>query len=215
MHQTNDCYNRMSADEKGEKMGSRWITKVVSKDKTWTVVSTIAAMISAACAGYAVRQTHATWQQQLEGNRPYFALEKPGIRKTTGEEGRYEVVVPLENVGVRPASCLEFKLIVVRTTDTNEPEFVRDYSCANDIPAGQSPTPGGISVSFASPNVNKRYFVVSARYVDTVTRQTYVQSFYMTWTGLDEGKGQSSFAHAKRDEAERLAMNLKHLMWQR
>jgi len=193
-------------------MDSNWIIKTLSKNRTWTVVSAIAAMVSALCAAYAVQQTRATLQQQRDAGCPYFALENPHIEETSKGKNEYELKIPLKNVGVRPAARLQVRLIAVKQLDADKVDLQKDYSSFNDIPTGQSPTIRPMTITFQSLDTGKLYFVVRAKYDDPVTKQDSMQFFYMTWEGLREGKGSTGLAHANQDEAEALARKFKGLL---
>lgn len=67
-----------------------------------------------------------------------------------------------------------------------KPQFVSDFSIANEIPH-DSPTPWYNDSVILPNNINPQYIALQINYYDPILKESYYQIFYMKWDGVKNG----------------------------
>lgn len=143
----------------------------------WTIVSSVAGAVAAIAAMITVYQAKMVWQQERETKRPFFIIEKPGV-KPLPTAPPYRIQITMENRGVHPASGLEGRILILRADLTSQPDFDFRFSVANAIPAN-SPTPWYNDSVNLPQNLPPQYVVLAIKYEDSILEKKFGQVFFM------------------------------------
>lgn len=176
----------------------------------WTVVQSIAACISTFAAVCAVIITVNSWKQQEAYKRPYFSIKNPGIRELPVSPP-YRIIIPFENVGVRPASNFVGRICIIDANikSNSEPIYTFDFSIANDIASGD-PTPWYNDTLQLASDVPPCYIVFAIKYEDLILKRWFPQIFVMKWGGVANKKTQLDFVHTSIEEKQKVVDYLKN-----
>jgi len=183
------------------------IITIFSSSNTWAVVSAVAGAIAALAAMFTVYHSHVFWQDERESKRPYFIIEKPGI-KPLSKSPPFRIQINMENKGVHAAKDLEGKIFILKSDLSSKPEFTFSFSIANAIPSN-SPTPWYNDSLILQKNLPPQYVVLAIKYWDEILNKSYNQIFFMTWHGVKDGSTHPDFVHTTKDEAYNIGQYLK------
>ncbi len=187
----------------------RWerISDIIRNEKTWTVITALSGAVTSIAALFIVIYTMTTWKEQIESNRPYFTITKPGIIQL--QQGPWHrLQITMENIGVRPAYDLYGKIFIMDKNLISEPRFAFELSIANEIPA-KIPTPWHNDSLRLSTNIPPQYIVLAIEYSDPILKKSFDQIFYMKWNGVTEGQPDSNFVYMSIDEKMKIEDRIK------
>ena len=187
----------------------RWerISNIIRNEKTWAVTTALSGAVTSIVALFIVIYIITTWKEQIESNRPYFTITKPGIIKLP-QSTRHRIQITMENIGVRPAYDLYGKIFIMDEKLRSEPQFALELSIANEIPA-KTPTPWHDESLQLSKNVPPQYIVLAIEYSDPILKKSFDQTFYMKWNGVIEGQPDSNFVYVSMDEKLKIEDRIK------
>ena len=186
------------------------ITSILSNEKTWAIVAAVSAAIAAIAASVTVYHATITWKEQIESNRPYFTIAKPGI-KPLPQSPPYRIQITMENIGVRPAYDLFGKIYIINKNLKDGPQFTFDFSVANEISV-KTPTPWYNDSLQLPTNVPPQYVVFAIKYRDPVVNKSFAQVFFMKWDGVVNGQFHPDFVHVSIEEKQKIKDHLKDLL---
>ena len=183
---------------------------ILSNEKLWAIVAAISGAVAAIAALLTVYHARTTWKEQIESNRPYFTIMKPGI-KSLPQSPPYRIQITMENIGVRPACDLVGKIYIIDKNLKSGPQFTFDFSVANEIPA-KTPTPWYNDSLLLPKNVPPQYVVFAIKYRDPVVNKSFTQVFFMKWDGVVDGHFYPDFVHVSIEEKQKIKDHLKDLL---
>ncbi len=142
----------------------RWemISNFLKSEKFYTIIIAISGSIASIAALFVVINTRAIWREQIETNRPYFAIIESGIVQLP-KSSRYRLQITIENIGVRPAYDLYGKVFLIEKDLKREPSYTFDLSIANEILAN-IPNPWYNDSLRFSADVPPQYIVTAIEY---------------------------------------------------
>jgi hypothetical protein len=181
------------------------IWHLLSQDRTWTVVSAIAAMIAALAAMVTIWQAKATRIQELMARDPYITVTDAGI-KVLPESPPYRIECAMVNVGIEPACDLEGRIFMVDSNLSKPLISTINVSVGNDV-ANQTPAVWHNDTLTLGPEAPPFYVVLAIKYVDRKQKQ-HDQDFFMRWEGAHEGKAKPTFRHATKEQRQELRQRL-------
>jgi hypothetical protein len=152
------------------------IWHLLSQDRTWTVVSAIAAMIAALAAMVTIWQAKATRIQELMARDPYITVTDAGI-KVLPESPPYRIECAMVNVGIEPACDLEGRIFMVDSNLSKPLISTINVSVGNDV-ANQTPAVWHNDTLTLGPEAPPFYVVLAIKYVDRKQKQ-HDQDFFM------------------------------------
>lgn len=173
----------------------------------WDIISSVSAVIAAIVALVTVIIAIKSLQKERHYKRPYFTIEKPGIKKL-GDSPPFRIQITMLNMGVHPAKDLTGKLRIFDQALENAPEFNFDFSIANEIPH-ESPTPWYNDGLMLPDNVSPKYVTLEIKYYDPLLKEHYPQAFYMKWDGVKNGSTHPDFVHVSIEESDKIKDYLK------
>jgi hypothetical protein len=174
----------------------------------WNAVAAIASVIGIIFAFITVWHTLSVWREQEKSNRPYFTIEKPGIKKLPNSPP-YRVQITFYNVGKRPAANFEGELQFMKQNSNEKPYQKIDFSVGNDIPIN-SPTPWYNDNLELSTKMDATYIITKISYVDPISKEKYNQEFYMKWDGVINGTTSPDFTHVSINDKNKIKEILDH-----
>ena len=186
------------------------IVSILSNEKTWAIVAAISGAIAAIAALLTVYHARIAWKEQIESNRPYFTIAKPGI-KPLPQSPPYRIQITMENIGVRPAYDLFGKIYIINKNLKDGPQFTFDFSVANEISV-KTPTPWYNDSLQLPTNVPPQYVVFAIKYRDPVVNKSFAQVFFMKWDGVVNGQFHPDFVHVSIEEKQKIKDHLKDLL---
>jgi hypothetical protein len=186
------------------------IISVLSNSNTWAAVSGIASAIAAIAAMFTVYHSRVSWENERESKRPYFIIEKPGI-KPLEKSPPFRIQINMENKGTHAAKGLEGKIMILKADLSSQPEFVFNFSIANAIPSN-SPTPWYNDTLILPKDLPPQFVVLAIKYTDEILDKSYNQVFYMTWHGVENGLTHPDFVHTSKDDAIKIESYLKEVI---
>lgn len=180
---------------------------ILSSSSTWAVVSGVASAIAALAAMVTVYHSRVSWQSERESKRPYFIIEKPGIKPLENSPS-FRIQINMENKGVHAAKDLEGNILILKGDLTAQTEFDISFSVANAIPAN-SPTPYYNDSVLLQKDIPPQFVVLAIKYLDEILNKNYSQVFYMSWHGVQEGRMHPDFVHTSKEDARKIEEYLK------
>jgi len=189
-----------------------WCTflSVLSNEKIWAIVAAISGAVAAIAALLTVYHARITWREQIESNRPYFTIMKPGI-KPLPQSPPFRIQITMENIGVRPAYDLMGKIYIIDKNLKRGPQFIFEFSVANEIPT-KTPTPWYNDSLLLPKNVSPQYVVFAIKYTDPVVKKSFAQAFFMKWDSVVNGRFYPDFVHVSIEEKLKIKEHLKILL---
>lgn len=180
------------------------------KERDWsTTIVTYSTVIFAIVSLITAYITITSWRAQRQADRPYFS-----VKETPTVELREDLTFEFKftNVGKHPATNLVSNTFVFDQSLSQKPIHVDEYALINDIPRE---TTTSLMIQLSPKDISPRNGEISAQYVvirltysDPVLNQTYEQSLYMKWSGVEGGKQQPLF-HAQANEKDKILNYLK------
>jgi len=177
------------------------------KKSMWEIISSLSGVVAAIVALITVYIAISSLQQENQYKRPYFIIEKPGI-KPLSDSPPYRIQITLYNTGVHPAVDLVGTIKILNRTLNKKPDFDINFSVANEIPHN-SPTPWYNDNVMLPNNINPQYIVLSIKYGDPILKESYSQNFFMRWDGIKEGITHPDFVHVRIEEKNKIIEYLK------
>lgn len=186
----------------------RRIWDVLRKDRTWTVVATVCAMVAALAAGFSVWQAKLALQAEREAKRPYFKIKRAFMEKVQ-TDGTYRFEIVFENIGIHPARDPHVKLLVKDKKLEND-LFGVAYAAAMDVPKNGT-------LFFRRENIRPQYLkepihyyvIYAVKYIDPILEKEFAQIFFMQWRGPDKSKNLEYVYIPQRDKIMK-DQGLKH-----
>lgn len=175
----------------------------------WDIISTLSGLIAAIVALITVYIAISSLQKENQYKRPYFTIEKPGIKVLPGAPP-YRMQITLYNTGVHPAIDLVGTIKILEYTLDKKPQFDFEFSVANDIPH-DSPTPWYNDGVMLPNDLKKQYVVLNIEYGDPILKDSFSQSFYMKWDGIQNGITHPDFVHVNIEERENIKKYFKKI----
>lgn len=179
-------------------------------ERDWsTTIMTYSTLIFAIVSLITAYITITSWRAQRQADRPYFSIkESPTIDIEKNITFEFKFV----NVGKHTATNLVSNTFVFDQRLNTKPVHIDEYALINDIPREMT-TQLDIQVDkqLVSPEEGKiqsQFIVIQLTYTDPVLKQTYQQSMYMKWAGLNNGH-QQPLIHAEIHEKEKILNYLK------
>ncbi|MDR3541912.1 MAG: hypothetical protein P4L69_13225 [Desulfosporosinus sp.] len=169
-----------------------------------SIIATIATTVLALTALITVYLTVAAWKVQQDASRPYFVLkESPKIDLVN----ELSLELKFNNVGMHPAVNLSSETIVFDDRLSGKPIHHDESAIVNEI---YKDAPLSLVMIIPSDelnpkqlNINAQYVVVDLQYTDPILNQSYNQTIYMNWNGVQEGKLQPT-VHVRVEEKEKI-----------
>lgn len=167
----------------------------------WTnIIATLATTVLALTALITVYLTVAAWKGQQDTARPYFIL-KDSPMVDLGDEISFEL--KFTNVGMHPAKDLSSETVVFDTGLNGKPIHHDESAIVNEIPKDAS---SSLVMTIPSEeiypqqlDINEHYVVVDIHYADPILDESYSQTIYMKWNGVQEEKVQPT-EHVRVEE---------------
>jgi len=172
------------------------------KKNMWEIISSLSGLVAAIVALITVYIAISSLQQENQYKRPYFIIEKPGI-KSLPNSPPYRMQITLYNTGIHPAIELVGTIKILNHSLSNKPEFNINFSVANEIPHN-SPTPWYNDDVMLPYNIAPQYIVLSIKYRDPILKERYFQNFFMRWDGIKEGITHPDFVHVRIEEKNKI-----------
>lgn len=168
------------------------------------IIATIATTVLALTGLITVYLTVAAWKAQQETARPYFiSQESPKV--DLNNELCFEL--KFANVGMHPAVNLSSETIVFDDLLTGKPIHHDESAIVNEIPKGSS---SSLVMTIPSEeiypkqfNINAHYVVVGLQYDDPILKESYSQTMYLKWNGVQEEKMQPT-VHVRVEEKAKI-----------
>lgn len=179
------------------------------KKNFWNILSTISGLIAAIVALITVSISISSLQEANQSKRPYFIIEKPGI-KALPNSPPFRIQITLYNTGIHPAINTVGNIVFFNKSLDEEPQYNIVFSVANEIP-NNSPTPWYTDSVFLPTNLSPQYIILKIDYGDPILEQLYSQTFYMRWNGVQDGITQPDFVHVGIDEKNNIINYLKEI----
>ena len=174
----------------------------------WDMISSISSMIAAIVALITVVIAISSLQKEKYYKRPYFAIEKPGIKKLDNSPP-FRIQITMINTGVHPAKNLTGQISIFDQSLKEKPQFVFNFSISNEIPH-DSPTPWYNDSLILPNNVKPQYITLQINYYDPILKESYSQTFYMKWDGVRNGITHPDFVHVGIEESNNIENYLKN-----
>ena len=175
----------------------------------WDIISTLSGVIAAIVALITVYIAISSLQKENQYKRPYFIIEKPGI-KALPESPPYRMQITLYNTGVHPATDLVGSIKILDYTLDQKPQFDFKFSVANEIPH-DSPTPWYNDDVMLPNNLKPQYVILNIEYGDPILKESFSQSFFMRWNGIQNGTTHPDFVHVQIEERNKIKEFFKKL----
>jgi len=172
--------------------------KFIEDPNFWAAVSAVGGAVSALAALATIRQSSISSREARDAQRPYFLLEGPGI-KHLPQSPPFRVILPVRNIGVRPATQFEGRIYIVPILQGVPPAMDLRFSVANPIPQN-SPTPWYNDTLVLPDQCPPHFVFLGIEYIDPLSGRHYHQSFYMRWDGVQNGSTQPDFVHVTAQE---------------
>jgi hypothetical protein len=188
-----------------------------------TVVSTVAAAVSAIAAWRALKLSHESTVYQREQGRPYFSFEAtrmerkqlPSLPGVTGPASLDPSVAVakgvFKNYGARPATEISSSVFII-PNDEVTPPIEAPSSLADDFPPGAEWMAQLGEQTIAGPQHPGYFFVVGVNYNDPLTKRNYRQLFFMRWPGIQDGIVYGDIVAATKEERTQLIQKHRRLL---
>lgn len=169
-------------------------------------ISAIAASISAIASFKTAKRTAKSYEYDRIAKRPYFSLKGPGFQPLNPSPP-FRLIIPMINVGGRPASDFEFIILMVDSINGNA-VLHESKQLANDIDCN-SPIPWWNDSIVLPANLPPHYVVVFMKYHDAILQKEFKPEFFMKFNGVINGDFTPDFVQVTKQEIEQIRCLIK------